>query len=176
MKLRHETRLIEADQVGALVREGFLPGPNPGGPLPHPTIVALLGAWLRTLRPEAARPEQATHVIGMVDDLEVVTDEIDDPPTRPQARRIAGRFGPRHHQARQLSALRRGQLGRSTGGRAGAQTGPAMTPMRPFPPADRAPIDTEAFGYDMNRYLTLQIKSRTQVNRIGRRAPKTVWY
>ncbi len=142
----------------------FYRGPVDAKPLAPSLVIALLGPRLRPLRAEAARAKQAPHVIGMVDDLEAVTDEIDDPPARPQARRIAGRFRPRYHQAGQLPTLRRGQLGRPAGGRAGAQPGPALAPMRPFPPADRAPIDTEPFGHDMNWGVTLQEFDRAEAS------------
>jgi hypothetical protein len=92
----------------------------------------------------------------MVDDLEAVPDEVDEPSARPQARWIAGRFRPRDHQTRQLSPLRWRQLGRSTRRRSGAQAGPALRSVRPFPPTHRASVDTEALGHDMNREITLE--------------------
>src|SRR4030095_17018904 len=52
----------------------FLPGPVPLDPLAPAAVIALFSARLRALPSEAARPEQAAHVIGMVDDLEVMTD------------------------------------------------------------------------------------------------------
>jgi hypothetical protein len=142
----------------------FYPGPVPVDPLAHATIGALLGARLGALRTEAARPEQAAHVIGMVDDLEVVTDEVDDPSAGPQAGRVAGRLRPSHHHAGQLPPLRRGQLGRSAGCCAGAQASPALASVRPFPPANRAPVDAEALGHDMNRGLTLKQFDRAEAS------------
>jgi len=47
-------------------------------------------------------------MIGMVDDLELLSDDIDDPPARPQACGVAGGFRSRHDEARQLLALRGG--------------------------------------------------------------------
>jgi hypothetical protein len=79
-------------------------------PVAHATIVALLGARLGALRTEATRAQKPSDVIGMIDDLEVVADEVHDSPAGPQARAVAGRFGPRHHETRQLPPLRSGQL------------------------------------------------------------------
>jgi hypothetical protein len=44
-------------------------------------------------------------VIAVVHDVEVVADEIDDPPAGPQARAVAGRFRSRHDQPRELPPL-----------------------------------------------------------------------
>lgn len=103
-------------------------------------------------------------MIGMVDDPKVVPDEIHNPPASPQARRIAGRFRPRHDQARQAPALRRAQLGRAAGGGAGAQSSPAVPAMRPLPPTDRASIDPKALGHDMNGEVTLQEFDRAKTS------------
>src|SRR2546429_7414447 len=67
----------------------FYPGPVPMDPLAHAAIVALLRARLGALRTEAARPQQSSDVIRMVSDLEVVADDVDDPPARPEARGVA---------------------------------------------------------------------------------------
>src|SRR3989475_6666458 len=83
----------------------FYPGPVLLDPLAHATIVALLGPRLGTLRTEAARPQQPPDVIRVVDDLEGVADEVDDPPAGPQTRAIARRFRPRPDHARQLPPL-----------------------------------------------------------------------
>jgi hypothetical protein len=83
------------------MRHFFYPGPVAVQPLAHAAIVALLGPRLRPLRTEAAGAEQPAHVVGMVADVEVVTDQVDDPPTRPQARAIAGGFRPGQDQARE---------------------------------------------------------------------------
>jgi len=92
----------------------------------------------------------------MVGDVEVVTDEVDDPSTRPQIRAIPGRFRPGDHQARQLLLLLCRQLRRAPRCRARAQARAALASMRPLPSADRAPIDTQALGYDMNGKLALE--------------------
>jgi len=47
-------------------------------PVAHATIVALLGARLGALRTEATRAQKPSDVIGMIDDLEVVADEVHD--------------------------------------------------------------------------------------------------
>ena len=125
-------------------------------PLAHALIVALLGPRLRPLRTEATRTEQAADVIGMVDDLELLTNQIDDPPARPQACAIAGGFRPGHDQARQLPPLRGRQLRRSARCWARAQARPALPPMRALPPSHGAPIDAQALGDDMNREITLE--------------------
>ena len=52
-------------------------------PLAHAAIVALFGAGLRPLRTEPAGAQQPPDMIGMVDDLELLSDDIDDPPARP---------------------------------------------------------------------------------------------
>src|SRR2546425_6993414 len=117
----------------------FYPGPVLLDPLAHAAIVALLRARLGALRTEAARPQQSSDVIRMVDDLEVVADDIDDPPARPEARGVAGGFRSGHDPARQLPPLRRRQLRRSTGRRACAQAGATLSAMRPLPSTDRAP-------------------------------------
>src|SRR6266446_5783231 len=101
----------------------FYRGPVHPNPLAHPLIIALLGPRLRPLRAEATRTEQSTDVIRMVGDVEVVTDEVDDPSTRPQICAIPGRFRPGHHQARQLVLLLRRQIRRAPRCRARAQTG-----------------------------------------------------
>jgi hypothetical protein len=81
-------------------------------PVADAAIVALLRAWLGTLRTEAARAQQSADVIRMVNDLEVLADDVDDSPARPQARGIAGRFRPGYDQASQPPALCSGQLRR----------------------------------------------------------------
>jgi hypothetical protein len=93
-------------------------------------------------------------VIRVIDDIEVVMDQVDDSPTRPQARAIAGRFRSRDDQARQALPLRRAELRRSPGGWSGAQAGAALTAVRPFPAADGAAIDAQALGHDMNGDVT----------------------
>ena len=125
-------------------------------PLAHAAIVALLCARLGTLRTEAARPQQSSDVIRMVNDLELMADDVDDPPARPQARGVAGRLRSRHDQARQSTALGRAELRRSPGGWPGAQAGAALASVRPLPSADGAPIDTQALGHDMNGDITLE--------------------
>src|SRR2546425_2703921 len=83
----------------------FYPGPVSLDPLAHATIVALLGPRLGTLRTEAARPQQPPDVIRVVDDLEGVADEVDDPPAGPQTRAIDPPLLPPHHPARPLPPL-----------------------------------------------------------------------
>src|SRR2546425_5924957 len=132
----------------------FYPGPVLPDPLAHAAIVALLRARLRPLGTEAARPQQPTDVIRMIDDLELVADDIDDPPARPQARGIASRFRPRHDHAHQLTPLRRAQLRRTARCRARAQAVATPSPVRALPPADGAPIHTQPLGHDMHGDLT----------------------
>src|SRR5256712_10151883 len=115
----------------------FYPGPVLLDPLAHAAIVALLRARLGALRTEAARPQQSSDVIRMVDDLEAVADDVDDPPARPEARGVAGGFRSGHDQARQLPPLRRRQLRRSTRRRTRPQAPPAPPPMPAPPPTPR---------------------------------------
>src|SRR3989442_12868669 len=112
----------------------FYPGPVSLDPLAHAAIVALLRARLGALRTEAARPQQSSDVIRMVDDLEAVANDVDDPPARPEARRGDRGLPGRHDHARQLPPLRRRQLRRATRRRAGAKARPALPPMRALPP------------------------------------------
>jgi hypothetical protein len=101
-------------------------------------------------------------VVRVVDDIEVVMNQVDDSPTRPQARAIAGRFRPRDDQARQPTALGRAELRRSPGGGPGAQAGAAQASVRPLPSADGAPIDAEPLGHDMNGDVTLEQGDRAE--------------
>src|SRR5262249_60112987 len=87
---------------------------------------------------EPTGAEQTPHVIGVVGDLKVVMNQVDDSPTRPQARAIAGRFGSRDDQARQPLSLGGAELRRSPGGRPGAQAGAALASMPPLPSAGGA--------------------------------------
>jgi hypothetical protein len=98
----------------------------------------------------------------MVDDIELTTDEIDDPSTRPQAGEIASRFRAGDHQARQSAPLRRVEFRGSTRRRAGPQSGAALSTVRPLPSADRAPVDAEALGHHMHRDVTLEQFDRTK--------------
>ncbi len=158
--------------MAAAAREFFLHGAIPAGSTAHAAIIALFGAWLGALRTEPARAEQPSDVIRMVDDLEVVADEVDDPPAGPQARAVSGRFWARHDQARQLTLLRCRQLRRSARRRPRTKAGAALPPMRPLPPADGAPIHTQALGYDMNRQITLKQFDRADSSSLQlRRAP-----
>jgi hypothetical protein len=134
----------------------FYPGPVLLDPLAHAAIVALPRARLGTLRTEATRPQQPPDVIRMVDDLELVADDVDNPPARPQARGIASRFRPRHDDAHQLTPLRRRQLRRSTRRGTRAKAAAAVPTVRPLPSADGAPIHTQALGHDMHGDLTLE--------------------
>src|SRR5262245_47512463 len=72
----------------------FYRGPIDLDPLAHAPVVALFRARLGALRTEATGAEQAPHVIGMVDDREVPTDQVDNASTGPQAGAIAGCFRP----------------------------------------------------------------------------------
>ena len=125
-------------------------------PLAHAAIVALLRARLRPLGTEAARPQQPTDVIRMIDDLELVADDIDDPPARPQARGVAGGFRSRHDEARQLRALRSGQLRWSARRRACPQASAAAPSVRPLPSAHGTPIHAKAVSHDMHGDITLE--------------------
>src|SRR5256712_11680623 len=102
----------------------FYPGPVLLDPLADATIVALLRARLGPLRTETARPQQSSDVIRMVDDLEAVADDVDDPPARPEARGGVGGFRARHDQARQLPPLRRARLRRAAPHRPRAKGAP----------------------------------------------------
>src|SRR4029450_3009281 len=113
----------------------FYRGPIDLDPLTHATVVALFRARLRALRTESAGAEQASHMVRVVDDIEVVVNQVDDSPTRPQARAIAARFRPRDDQARQPTALHRTELRRSPGRRPCPQAGAALPSMRPLPSA-----------------------------------------
>src|SRR2546427_4531468 len=117
----------------------FYPGPVLLDPLAYATIVALLRARLGPLRTEATRPQQSPDVIRMVDHLELVTDDVHDPPARPKARGVARRFRPRHDQAHQLPSLGRRQLRRSARRRACSKAGAALPPVGSLPSADGAP-------------------------------------
>src|SRR2546428_2788737 len=131
----------------------FYPGPVLLDPLAHAAIVALLRARLGALRREATRPQQSSDVIRMIDDLELVADDIDDPPARPQARGIASRFPPRHDHAHQLTPLRRAQLRRTARCGARAQAVATPSPVRALPPADGAPVPTPPPGPHHDRGL-----------------------
>jgi hypothetical protein len=131
-------------------------------PLAHPAVVALFRARLGSLGTEATRAEQAAHVIRMVDDIEVLSDQVDDASTRPQARAIASRFRPGDDQARQAAALRGAQLRRSTRGWPGAQASAALSSVRALPAPDGAPIDTETVSHHMNGEVTLKQFDRTK--------------
>jgi len=101
-------------------------------------------------------------VIGMVDDVEVVTDEVDKPPACPQARAIAGGFRSCHDEPRQSLPLGGGQLGWSTRGGAGAEADAALSSMRPLPSTDGSPIDAKTLGDDVNREVTLEEFDRAE--------------
>src|SRR5262249_62270212 len=92
-------------------------------PFAHAPIVALFRARLGALRTEATGPEQPPDVIGMVEDLEAIADQLDESPTRPQAGAIAGGFRSGDDEAGQGPALDGAELGRSTGRWARAETG-----------------------------------------------------
>ena len=134
----------------------FYPGPVLLDPLADATIVALLRARLGTLRTEATRPQQSPDVIRMVDHLELLTDDVDDPPARPQARGVARRFRPRHNQAHQLPSLGRRQLRRSARRRACPQARATAPPVRPLPSAHGPPIHAKAVSHDMHGDITLE--------------------
>lgn len=142
----------------------FYRGPIHLDPLAHATVVALLGARLGALRTEATGAEQAPHVIRMVDDIEVSTDQVDDSSTRPQAAAIAGRFRPGHDQARQSTALHDAELRRSPRGRPGAEAGAALSSVGPLPSPNRAPIDAEAVRHHMNGDITLKQVDRSEAS------------
>lgn len=95
-------------------------------------------------------------MIGVVDDVKVAPDQLDDPPARPQARAITGRFGPGDNQTHQPLPLPCTQLWWAAGRRAGAEPGAALAPVRAFPAAYGPPVDSEALGHHMNRDVTLK--------------------
>jgi len=98
---RHqEAGFIEADQVSAPAREFFLPGSSLAGSTRARGDRRAPSRAAGALRTEAARPQQSSDVIWMVDDLEAVADDVDDPSARPEARRVAGGFRSGHDQAR----------------------------------------------------------------------------
>ncbi len=131
-------------------------------PLAHAAIVALFGAGLGTLRTEPAGSQQPPDMIGMVDDLELLSDDIDDPPARPQARGVAGGFRSRHDEARQMLSLRGGQLWWSPRRRACPQTSATAPAVRTLPSAHGTPIHAEAFGHDMHGDITLEQIDRAE--------------
>ncbi len=143
-------------------RSFFYSGPVVLNPLAHAAIVTLLGPRLRPLRTEATCPEQTADVIGMVDDLELLTNQIDDPAARPQARAIADGFRPGDDHARESPPLRPRELRRSTGGPAGAQAGATLSSVHPLPSTDRTAIDAETLGDEMNGDVTLEQFSRAE--------------
>jgi len=101
-------------------------------------------------------------MIGVVDDVEAVTDEVNDPPARPQAGAIAGRFRPGHDEARQSLPLGRGQLGGSARRGPGPKADAALPSMGPLPSTNGPPIDTEALGHHMNGNVTLKEFDRAE--------------
>jgi hypothetical protein len=92
----------------------------------------------------------------MVDDIEMLTDQVDEPTARPQAGAIAGRFRPGDHQAGQAASLRHREFRWSTGCGPGAQASAAPSPVHLLPPTDRPPVDAQALGHHMNRNIPLQ--------------------
>jgi hypothetical protein len=150
--------------MGAEPVNFFYRGPINPEPLTHAPVVALFRARLGSLRTEATGAEQAPHVIRMVDNIEVLTDQVDDASTRPQAGAIAGRLRPGHHQTRQSTALRGAKLRRSPGGRPGAEAGAALSSVGPLPSPDGAPIDAKAVRHDMNGDITLKQVDRAEAS------------
>jgi len=148
-QVRRRTGIIRA-------REFFYPGPVLLNPVAPATIVALLRSGLGTLRAEAARSQQPPDVIRVVDDLEGVADEVDEPPAGPPTRAVARRFRPRHDHARQLPPLHARQLRRSARRRSRAKARAPLPPVRPLPPAYGAPIYAQALGHDMHGDVTLE--------------------
>ena len=122
-------------------RSFFYPDPLLLDPRADPPIVALLGPRLGSLRTEAGRPEQPPHVVRMVDDIEMLTDQVDDPAARPQAGSIAGLLRPGDYQAGESASLRHREFRWSTGCRPGAQASAALSSVRLLPPTDRPPVD-----------------------------------
>jgi hypothetical protein len=114
------------------------------------------------LRAEATRAQESADVIRVVVDVELLTDEVDEPSARPQVRAVPGRFRPRDDEARQSLPLLRRELGRPTRCGAGAQPRAALPPVRPLPSTHRAPIDAEALGDDMNRSVALEEFDRAE--------------
>ena len=100
----------------------------------------------------------------MVDDVKLVTDDVDDPSTRPQAGAIASRFRSRDHHLRQAPPLGRGQFRRSSGRGARLQPGAALASVRALPSADRASIDAKPLRHDMNGDITLKPVDRTEAS------------
>src|SRR5215813_2008459 len=125
-------------------------------PLPDATIVALFGPRLGPLRTEATSAEQASDVIRMVDDIEVMANQINDASAGPEARGVAGSFRAGDDEARQSTALGGAELRRPTRGRLGAEASAALASVGSLPSPDRPPIDTEAISHHMNGNLTLQ--------------------
>src|SRR5262249_51570023 len=85
-------------------------------PLPDATIVALFGPRLGPLRTEATSAEQASDVIRMVDDIEVMANQINDASAGPEARGVPAASGP----ATTRRASRRRWAALSFDGRPGA--------------------------------------------------------
>jgi hypothetical protein len=100
----------------------------------------------------------------MVDDIEAITDQVDDSSARPQAGAIAGRFRPGNDHARQSTALRGVELRRSPGGRPGAEAGAALSSVGSLPSPDGAPIDAEAVSHHMNGDIPLKQVHRTEAS------------
>ena len=135
-------------------------------------VVALFRARLWSLRTEPTGAEQAPDVIGMIDDIEVVMNQVDDSPARPQARAITGHFRPGNDHARQSTALRGAEFRRSPRGRPGAEAGAALSSVGPLPSPDGAPIDAQAVRHHMNGDIALKQVNRTEASLLEfRRAP-----
>jgi hypothetical protein len=142
--------------VGAPAREFFYPGPLLLNPRAYVAILPLFGLWLRPLRIEPTRAQEAANVIRVVGDLEALADDFDDPSARPQARAVTGRLWPRHYHAYQRPSLRHRQLRRSPRHRAGAETGLAAHPVGPFPAPHRPAIHSAPIGDHVHANIALQ--------------------
>src|SRR5881396_2105249 len=102
------------------------------------------------------KPQEPSHVVGMVDDVKASANEVDDLPARPQARVVARRFRARHDQTHQAALPGGGQLRGPTRRRPPSESLAAVPTICPLPASHRSPIHAEPLGDDVNRDVTLQ--------------------
>jgi len=125
-------------------------------PLANTLIIAFLGSGLRALGCEAARAEQATDMVGVIDDVKALTDQLSNPPTGPQGGRKPTSLRPGKNPSPQSPALLRRQFGGPTGSTPGFQARLPLLAVGPLPSPDRPPIDPQALGHNMGLQALLE--------------------
>jgi hypothetical protein len=118
-------------------------------PSANPLVIPFLGADLRALGRQAAGAQQATDMVGVVDDVKALTDQVSNPPTGPQGGGESAGLRPFQNPSYQGGPLGSCQFRWPAGSALGLQACLALASVDAPPSPHRSAIDPQSLGHDM---------------------------